>query len=200
MARPFTHSLRLGSAAVWLRLVSVGSLAATIVLTVALADGVGEMLTRNTVRLSLAWYAIALCLMMRLNGADWSAATISGRLARWCWTWALVIFLVHVAMAFHFYHNWSHVDAFARTRQVSGLGEGLYANYLFALLWTGDVVFWWIGPMHYAARWPWFDRILHGFMLFMVFNSTVVFAAGPIRWAGVLFFISLGIAWYCARR
>ena len=167
---------------------SLGSLAIVVVLTVALATNVGEMLTRNTVRLSLVWYAVALCLMMRLNTADWSAMSTAGRLARWCWTWALVIFLVHVMMAFHFYHHWSHVDAFERTRQISGFGEGLYANYLFALLWTADVAYWWLWPARYAARSPWIDCGLHGFMLFMVFNSMVVFATGPIRWAGLLIF------------
>jgi hypothetical protein len=180
--------------------VSLGSLVVTIVLPAAMADDVSEMLTRNTVRLSLVWYAVALCPMMRLNAADWAATSKCGTLTRWCWTCALVIFLVHVMLAFHYYHKWSHADAFERTRQVSGIGEGLYANYLFAALWTMDVVFWWLLPAVYAARSPWIDRLLHGFMLFMVFNSMVVFATGPIRWAGVLLFISLGIAWHCARR
>ena len=177
----------------------LGSLAAVFLLTVALAANVGEMLTRNTVRLSLVWYAVALCLMMRLNTADWSAASLSGKLARWCWTWALVIFLIHVMMAFHFYHHWSHADAFERTRQLGGFGEGLYANYLFALLWTADVAYWWLRPARYAARSPWIDRGLHGFMLFMVLNSMVVFASGPIRWAGLTMFAVLVIAWSLAR-
>jgi hypothetical protein len=179
---------------------SFGSLAAVVVLTVAIASNSGEMLTRNTVRLSLFWYAVALCLMMRLNAADWLAMSTAGRLARWCWTWALVIFLVHVMMAFHFYHDWSHADALERTRQISGVGEGLYANYLFALLWTVDVGYWWLRPARYAARSPWIDRGLHGFMLFMVFNSMVVFGTGTIRWAGLLIFASLGIAWHRLRR
>jgi hypothetical protein len=38
------------------------------------ADHRGDALTRNTVRLSLAWYAAALCLMMRLQApTDWAA-------------------------------------------------------------------------------------------------------------------------------
>jgi hypothetical protein len=179
-----------------LGLVSVGSLAATIVLTVVLTSDVGEMLTRNTVRLSLAWYAVALCLMMRLGAVDWAATSTFGTLARWCWTWALAIFLIHVMMAFHYYHAWSHADAFERTRQLSGIGEGLYANYLFGLVWTADISSWWLWPARYAVRSPWIDRLLHGFMLFMVFNSMVVFATGPIRWAGLLLFAVLGIAWF----
>jgi hypothetical protein len=186
--------------AVWLALLSLGSLAAVVVLTVVLATNVGEMLTRNMIRLSMAWYTIALCLMMRLDAADWSAGSTVGRLARWCWTWALIIFLIHVMMAFHFYHRWSHADALERTREISGFGAGLYANYLFALLWTMDVAFWWICPSRYSVRSRWTDRILHTFMLLMVFNSMVVFANGAIRWTGLAAFVALAIAWCWATR
>ena len=41
--------------------------------------------------------------------------------------------------------------------------------------------------------------MLHGFMLFMVINSTIVFGAGVIRWAGVAMFSVLTVAWYFAR-
>jgi hypothetical protein len=57
-------------------------LVAVVLLSLTLAYHSGEALTRNTVRLSLAWYAVALCLMMRLGPADWLAATRLGRLAR----------------------------------------------------------------------------------------------------------------------
>jgi hypothetical protein len=154
------------------------------------------MLTRNTVRLSLAWYTAALLLMMRLTPRDWKAATRLGALARWCWTWALATFLVHLVMAFHYYHHWSHAHAFERTRQISGVGEGLYISYLFTALWTADVLFWWLSPAGYAARPAWVDRALHCFMLFVVFNSMVVFEAGLIRWAGLAMFAVLGITWW----
>jgi hypothetical protein len=173
-------------------------LAVVIVATRALSADVGEMLTRNTVRLSLAWYAVALLSMMRLTPRDWRATTRLGALARWCWTWALVTFLVHVVMAFHYYHHWSHAHAFEQTRQDSGIGEGLYVSYLFTVLWTADVLFWWLSPARYAARAAWVDRALHCFMLFVVFNSMVVFEAGLIRWAGLVMFSVLGIAWWAS--
>src|SRR5262245_2105716 len=60
-------------------------LALVVLLSAALAADAGETLTRNTVRLSLAWYFAALLLMMRLRAAeDWSATTSAGQLARWC--------------------------------------------------------------------------------------------------------------------
>jgi len=189
----------LGKTGHWPTLLGLGLLAAVMLLTAVLAADVGEMLTRNTIRLSLAWYTVALCLMMRLNADDWSTTTASGKLARGCWTWAWACFLVHVVVAFHFYHHWSHADAFERTRRISGVGEGLYFSYLFTLLWSADVGFWWLWPARYAARPVWVDRSLHGFMLFMVFNSTVVFESGSIRWAGVTMFVVWGIAWLVSR-
>ena len=46
-----------------------------IALSASSSDLAGETLTRNTVRLSLSWYAVALCLMMRLGPADWLATS-----------------------------------------------------------------------------------------------------------------------------
>ncbi len=178
-----------------------GTLVLVLVLaaTVLAAHNLGEMLTRNTVRLSLAWYAAALIAMLQLQRGDWTAATMPGRLARWCWTWAVVVFLVHLAMAFHFYHDWSHADAFERTRQVSGTGEGIYTSYLFTLLWVADAAWWWIRPAAYAARSPWIDRLLHSFMLFIVFNGMVVYEEGAIRYAGLVMFAAFAVAWLLAR-
>jgi Ca2+/Na+ antiporter len=187
-----------GSAA-WLNLLGMGLLVAAIFAARLFATDVGDTLTRYTVRLSLAWYAAALCLLMRLRARDWSATTYSGQLARWCWTWAWMCFLVHLFMAFHYYHHWSHNDAFERTRRISGAGEGLYVSYLFTWLWTLDVIAWWLWPARYAARPVVVDRALHGFMLFIVFNSMVVFETGMIRWAGLVMFAMLAIAWFVSR-
>jgi hypothetical protein len=160
-----------------------------------IATATGEALTRNTVRLSLAWYAAALVLMMHLDQRDWAAATPLGRAARWCWTWGIACFLVHLAMAFHYYHHWSHTHAFNHTRDVSGIGEGIYVSYLFTWLWIGDAAWWWIRPSSYAARPAWIDRTLHAFMLLIVFNGMIVFESGAIRWAGVAMFAALAYAW-----
>ena len=81
--------------------IGIASLVAVVGLSALSASDPGELLTRNTIRLSLAWYAAALVLMMRLGPLDWAATTRLGQLARWCWTWGLLCFLVHLAMAFH---------------------------------------------------------------------------------------------------
>ena len=175
-------------------------LAAVVGLSTLLAADRGDALTRNTVRLSLAWYAAALCVMMRLQATDWAAMTALGRAARWCWTWGIVVFLVHLAMAFHYFHDWSHAHAFETTRQASGVGEGIFVSYVFTLWWAFDAAAWWLAPAWYARRPIWIGRTLHLFMLFIVFNGMVVFESGPIRCAGVVLFLTLPVVWLLARR
>ena len=173
--------------------------AAVVALTRSHATDVGDLLTRNCVRLSLAWYSAALCLMMFLGPDDWRARTMRGRLARWCWTWALVCFVVHVAMAFHYFHHWSHAHAVEHTREVSGVGEGIFASYLFGVLWLLDAAYWWAVPAGYASRNAWIGRSLHAFMLFIVFNGAIVYEAGPIRWIASLMFLALAGVWLASR-
>jgi len=145
----------------------------------------GDDLTRNTIRLALGCYGVAAILMLLLHPGEWAATSRRGELARWCWTLGWTTYLVHLATAFHHYHGWSYVRAVEHVRVVSGVGEGIYASHLFTLLWTLDVAWWWLRPASYAARPGWIDRGLHGFMLFMVFNATVVYEEGFIRWAGL---------------
>ncbi|HEY1601609.1 MAG TPA: hypothetical protein VGG64_18560 [Pirellulales bacterium] len=185
---------------VWIFASGVVLLVVTVVLSRALATEMGEMLTRNTVRLSLSWYALTLCVMMRLAACDWDASTPAGRAARDCWTLALLCFLVHLSMAFHYYHYWSHAHAFERTREIGGVGEGIYVSYLFTVVWALDVSYWWLRPTSYATRSAWLGIALHGFMLFIVFNSTVIYETGPIRWAGILLFGGLAAVWLATRR
>jgi hypothetical protein len=138
----------------------------------------GDFLVRGTVRVALLYYAAAVSLLL-WPGGSWRAA-------RLCWTLAWAAYLVHLAMAFHHYHHWSHADAIAHTRAVSGVGEGIYFSHLFTLLWTADVAWWWLRPQGYATRPAWVGRTLHGFMFFMVFNATVVYESGFIRGAGLV--------------
>ncbi|HEY2839585.1 MAG TPA: hypothetical protein VGJ26_10565 [Pirellulales bacterium] len=184
-----------------LRMAAAGVAALTVVvgISLAFAQETGEMLTRNTVRLSLFWYATAICLMMRLRLEDWRGTTALGRIARWCWTLGLVTFLVHLGVAFHFYHQWSHAHAFDHTREVSGIGEGIYISYLFTWLWAADVAWWWTSPVTYVGRTPWIGRALHPFMLFIVFNGMVIYESGPIRWVGLVMFAVLAVAWWQSR-
>jgi hypothetical protein len=136
--------------------------------------------------------------MMRLDRADWTAATRLGRITRWCWTWCVICFAVHLTTAFQYFHHWSHDHAFEVTRAASGVGHGIYSLYLFVALGLTDACWWWTRPDSYASRSPWIDRALHSFMLFIVFNGMIVFESGPVRWAGILLFALLIETWLSA--
>lgn len=156
----------------------------------------GEILTRWTIRIALAFYAVA------MTGWLWG-----GQRRRWqwlagcAWTAGCLLYLGHVASAFHFYHGWSHAAAYRETaRQTAELfgwhwGGGLYFNYAFTLAWVADVVRWWQGGTRYPRRARVLGAALHVFMAFMVFNATVVFETGPMRWLGLLAALGLVVLW-----
>src|SRR5262245_17013450 len=141
----------------------------------------GDDLIRNTIRLALGYYAAALTLLLRATSIDWQKSSIIVRLARSCWTLAWITYLIHLAMAFHYAHGWSHADAMKHTEEVSGFGPGIFVSHLFTLVWTADVLAWWLVPEWYASRPAWVNWLLHIFMLFVVFNGTVIFESGLIR-------------------
>ena len=146
----------------------------------------GELLTRWTVRLALALYVLAL--VLRATAADRRPGLAWARLA---YSVGCLAFLLHVVFAFQFYHHWSHHAAYAatarQTAEVVGLqwGGGLYANYGFALIWLADVIWWWRGLGRYEARPREVGWAVQGFLAFIAFNATVVFATGAVRWLGL---------------
>jgi hypothetical protein len=113
------------------------------------------------------------------------------RFARLCWTLGWAAFVVHLGMAFHHYHDWSHDTAVQHVEDVSGFGPGIYFSHLFTLLWTAEVIWWWANPTGHAARPAWVGGVLHGYMAFLTFNGTIVYEQGFIRWAGVVLFVWL---------
>jgi hypothetical protein len=163
----------------------------------------GDDLIRNTVRLALLFYLLAAVLMLSLDSPGWRAApplisSRPGRIARWCWVLAWLAYLIHVAVAFHFAHHWSHQEAMRHVEKVSGFGPGIFVSYLFTLVWTIDVLWWLWRPGDYAHRPLLINRTLHGFMAFIIFNATVVYESGVIRWLGIGLFVVLG--WRLWRR
>src|SRR5262245_55102663 len=114
-------------------MLAIGAILLVAVLTASglLSSAPGEMLTRNSVRLALSWYTVALRLMMRLRHNDWSASATLGRFTRLCWPWGIACFPLHLALAFQIYRSWSHDHAYQVTRQVSGVAEGIYTLYFF---------------------------------------------------------------------
>lgn len=145
-----------------------------------------EALTRWTVRVAVVLYLLSLLVWLQARGR----LTLLGA-ARAAWTAGCVAFMFHVVCAFQFYHHWSHAAAYEatarRSAEVVGLawGGGLYANYLFGIVWLVDVAWWWRGLEAYRDRPRLVDWAIHLFLAFIVFNATVVFGAGLARWLGV---------------
>jgi hypothetical protein len=144
---------------------------------------VEELITRWTVRLSLLLYAATLAALL----VGRSRPSIL-REARLTWTAGCLLLWLHLAAAFHFYHHWSHEAAYEVTAQETqatigwAFGGGVYANYCFALVWTADAALWWsMAPQAYLRRARWQIALIHGFLLFIVFNAAVIFVEGATR-------------------
>jgi hypothetical protein len=151
-----------------------------------------------TVRLAVALYLTSLVFRLSArNRPRWLA------IARAAWTAGFIAFLIHVASAFHFVHHWSHAEAYAATAQqtqaVTGLnwGGGIYANYLFTLIWGGDVAWSWFHPARYLSRSKFIEYVVQCYLAFITFNATVIFGHGLIRWAGAAGFVVFGWVLWC---
>lgn len=156
----------------------------------------GALLTKFTIWISiLAYLTGALLFAFSRARTDYVAA------ARMAWTVACAALLAHVACTFHVYHGWSHAAAYRDTAQqaneVVGLnwGGGIYFNYAVLIVWIIDVLWWWLSGLDSYWKRP---RVLmaawHAFLIFMIFNSTVVFKNGLTRWAG----LAVSICWCVA--
>lgn len=161
----------------------------------------GEFLTRLTIWLALCAYAAGAAGLLLANGrASWIAR------ARLVWTLGSAFFLAHVGCAFGFYHHWSHAIAYEdtarQTAETAGFhwGGGIFFNYLFTLAWLGDVLWWWVDPESHRRRPHLLTALWHGFFFFMVFNGTIVFGVGPVRWLGLGICAGLGALWWHKRR
>ncbi|MBA4188396.1 MAG: hypothetical protein C0467_10365 [Planctomycetaceae bacterium] len=116
--------------------------------------------------------------------------------ARQLWTLGLTALFVHLGFAFGLAHGWSHAAAVEHVRAVGGYGEGIVVNYLFAVAWTVDVLWWWANPTSHANRPRWVAIATHGLLAFVVVNATVVFGPDERRIAYGVALIVLVAAWW----
>jgi hypothetical protein len=113
---------------------------------------------------------------------------------------------VHVGLAYHFFHQWSQDSAYRatarQTADVTGLdwGGGLYFNYALIAFWIADVAWWWRDPESHRGRPRVLNIIWHGFLVFMIFNATVVFGTGALRLVGLILCLGLCVIyWYTGK-
>lgn len=161
----------------------------------------GEFLTRATIWLAIAGYAVGTVVFAtarrRSSGDSWT---------RVAWTIGCAALLAHFASAYEFYHAWSHASAYADTaRQTAEVfkvnwGGGLFINYAVAGLWLVDVAAWWFAGLDSYRRRPWLITLFwHAFLIFIIFNATVVFKHGPVRWIGLFVCVILCVSWFSIR-
>ena len=162
----------------------------------------GEFLTRSTIWISIAAYTVG-CVVFAIA----RARSDLDRWARLAWTIGCAALLVHFASAFEFFHAWSHASAYVdtarQTAEVFGInwGGGIFINYTVAILWIGDIVWWWLAGVNSYRRRPWLLTLIwHGFLIFIIFNATVVFKDGLTRWIGLLVCVCLVGSWIIIHR
>ena len=171
---------------------------------------VGELLTRGTIWITIGAYAsgsVAFALASRRSRADSAAESRWDSVARVGWTIAVISLVAHFICAFEFYHHWSHASAYRdtarETEEVTGLdwGGGLFINYAFLAIWITDIGWWWLrGLDSYRAR-PWALTILwHALLILIIFNATVIFEDGIVRWLGLAISITLCFVWILIAR
>jgi hypothetical protein len=143
-----------------------------------MVDSTSEYLVRGTAWLSALLYFLSL-LMPHAR-----VSVSMPRLRRYLYSGGWLVLLVHIALAFHFYHHWSHDDAWQRTQEQSGYGNGIYANYALIVVWGLDVLWSWLASMKYQSRPRWIGVCIQGFLLFMWFFATTIFAIWPTSLIG----------------
>lgn len=159
--------------------------------------GTGQWLTAGTVWLALTLYVAGeFAKLLGKRGVG---------LGRWLCTLGCAAFLAHVVCAFQYYHGWSHAVAYAetarQTQQLAGWnwGGGLYVNYLFGILWVGEIVWAWANPTGYHSRAAWISWGVRSFFLFMIVNGAFVFVQGARRWVGLLLCVVVVGCWARSR-
>lgn len=156
----------------------------------------GEFLTRFTIWIAIGGYVTSAAIYLR-----WRESAIWQSQARWASTVGCAALVLHTISAFHFYHDWSQASAYReverQTAEVTGsaFGGGLFVNYAFLALWMAEVVWWWRGLETYRQRHRLITAAWHGLFIFMLFNATVVFKTGWVRWLGAGLCAVLFLLW-----
>ena len=123
------------------------------------------------------------------------------RTAARCWGGGAALMWLHVALAMGGRHGWSHAAAVRETARQTGdltglaWGGGVWVNYLFAAVWTGDAV------RRVRGGGPGrIETAVGAFLGFVAVNGAVVFADGPARWCGAAACGAVPAAWAAGRR
>jgi hypothetical protein len=160
----------------------------------------GEFLTRSTIWFSIVGYVVG-SVIFALSPSPRRRAH-RDLAARVVWTVACASLIAHFISAFQFYHAWSHAAAYRdtarQTQEVFGFnwGGGLFINYALLIAWIVDIGWWWRRGLDSYRQRPWpLVAVWHGFLIFIIFNATVVFGDGIVRWLGLATCLLLTLTW-----
>ncbi len=161
----------------------------------------GESLTLATIWVSIAGYVVGSVIFALSSSSE--RRLLWDSVVRVIWTIACASLIAHFISAFHFHHGWSHAAAYRDTaRQTEELfgvswGGGLFINYALLIAWIVDIGWWWRSGIdsYRKRRWP-VVALWHGLFIFIIFNATVVFVNGIVRWVGLGVSLILTIAWW----
>jgi hypothetical protein len=161
-----------------------------------LLEPTGTDVTNAAIRGSAMWPAVFWCF-------GWPIAFVKREMflmVRIVWALGCLLLLLHVAVAFHLGHGWSHEAAREHTRRVGGYGDGIFVNYAFALVWFADAVWAWVSVRSYRSRPRWLHWTIHGFLAFVVLNAAVVFGSWQSRFLFVWCFTVIAVVRCPVRR
>ena len=146
-----------------------------------------------TIRLAVAAYLFRISMILGRKSSKVSATE------RWIWTVGAAFSVAHLVFAFSHVHGWSHEHAVQHTAEATermiGIknGQGVWVNYVFTIVWLADCLRLWrlSGQESHGSRW--LDRVIHGFLAFVVLNATVVF--GPPVYRYLALPCAVGLIW-----
>ena len=148
--------------------------------------------TQTTIWLALICWFLATGRRIHCQGRE-------DRTTRLLWTLGFAAYVAHVLLAFHFHHQWSHdaavEDVAKQTGETTGFhwGGGIWFNHFFTLAWAVDTIHLWLRPDATSVAGQKIRNAWRGFMFFMIFNATVVFEDGFIRWFGLAGCLTIAI-------
>ena len=140
-------------------------------------------LISSTIYGSLLCYLVAVvCWVSKRRGESYRVLWSLGCLFMWG----------HALAAFHFYHHWSHANAVEltakETEAVLGepFGNGIWFSYALLVVWAIDAVLCWIPQFNDSRLRRLLSWSVHLYAFFILFNGTVIFESGPVRWGGII--------------
>ena len=148
-------------------------------ITTQMDTELGRNLILWTVRISVAFYAVAAWQFLFLRTESDETRRLADRRYTLLWMASWCFCVIHVLCAYHFEHHWTQIAALKHTAEMTNRvvginwAGGLYVNYIFLSYWGFDVV----RRLLTGSR---SSIAMHLVAAFMMFNATVVF--GPRWW------------------